>query len=74
MCTGDAHHWTQPQPDGEGGYQCMLSAARHARVKPTDVGLVTFHATGTQAGDRAEAVAVKRFCGDAIQNTCAHRM
>ena len=47
----------------------MLSAARHAGVKPTDVGLVTFHATGTMAGDRAEAVAVKRFCGDAIEKT-----
>jgi 3-oxoacyl-[acyl-carrier-protein] synthase II len=61
--TNDAHHPTTPHPEGEGAAQCMRLALADARLEPADVGYVNAHATGTKAGDRAEAMAIRRVFG-----------
>lgn len=60
---GDAHHVTQPPPDGDGGYRCMALAAKNAKLRPRDIQVVSCHATSTPQGDRAELNAVTRFFG-----------
>jgi 3-oxoacyl-[acyl-carrier-protein] synthase II len=58
--TNDAHHPTTPRPDGEGAAACMRLALADARIEPPDVGYLNAHATGTRAGDRAEALAIRQ--------------
>lgn len=61
--TNDAHHPTTPHPDGEGAAACMHRALADAGIEAADVGYVNAHATGTKAGDRAEALAIRRVFG-----------
>jgi 3-oxoacyl-[acyl-carrier-protein] synthase II len=62
--SGDAHHVTQPPPDGDGGYRCMALAAKNAKLRPRDIQVVSCHATSTPQGDRAELNAVTKFFAD----------
>ena len=48
--SGDAHHATQPPPDGRGARQAMLRALRSAGCDPDEVGYVNAHATSTPQG------------------------
>lgn len=56
----DAHHFTEPRPDGEGVALCIRHALQDARVKPEDVHYINAHATSTPLGDIAELDAVKK--------------
>jgi len=56
----DAHHMTEPRPDGVGVAQCLQYALQDAGVKPEDVNYINAHATSTPAGDMAEVNAIKR--------------
>lgn len=60
-CSGDAHHATAPRPDGAGAHLAMRRALRDARLRPAEVDYINAHATGTRAGDAAEAAAVARL-------------
>ena len=57
--SGDAYHMTAPSEGGDGARRCMQSAMRNAGVNPNDVQYINAHGTSTQAGDRAEVLAVK---------------
>ena len=57
----DAHHITNPDPNGDGALAVMRSALRQAGVTPREVDYINAHATSTQAGDTAEALAVQRL-------------
>lgn len=56
----DAHHMTEPRPDGEGVAECVRNALCRAEVAPEDVNYINAHATSTPAGDMAEINALKK--------------
>jgi 3-oxoacyl-[acyl-carrier-protein] synthase II len=63
--TGDAFHLTAPDKDGAGCARAMRAALERAGAAPGEIGYVNAHATGTAAGDAAEALAVRAVLGDA---------
>ncbi|MFS0836962.1 beta-ketoacyl-[acyl-carrier-protein] synthase family protein [Paenibacillus sp. 1P03SA] len=54
----DAHHITQPDPQGEGAVRAMRAALKMAAVPASAVDYVSLHGTGTQANDKMEAAAL----------------
>jgi 3-oxoacyl-[acyl-carrier-protein] synthase II len=62
--TGDAHHITMPDPEGDGAMRSMLMALRKADMDPTEIGYVNAHGTSTPYNDKFETMAIKRAFGD----------
>jgi 3-oxoacyl-[acyl-carrier-protein] synthase II len=62
--TTDAVHVTRPDPTGRHAARAMSLAIAQAGLEPAEVDAVFAHATSTQAGDRAEAVAFGLALGD----------
>jgi 3-oxoacyl-[acyl-carrier-protein] synthase II len=62
--TSDAIHLTAPDPEGAGAAHCMRLALRRAGITPQDVSYINAHGTGTQIGDPAETIAIKRALGE----------
>jgi 3-oxoacyl-[acyl-carrier-protein] synthase II len=61
--TGDACHVALPPEDGEGAARCMRLALADAGIGPGEVDYLNAHATGTPAGDVAEARAIRAVFG-----------
>lgn len=64
----DAHHMTDPKPDGSGVALCIENALKCANVSKKDVNYVNAHATSTPAGDLCEMNALKKVFGDHAKN------
>lgn len=62
--TSDAHHITNPDPDGMGAVRAMRRAIHKAGLSPRDVDYINAHATSTDLGDVAETVAIKKVFGE----------
>jgi 3-oxoacyl-[acyl-carrier-protein] synthase II len=62
--TGDAHHMTAPDPDGDGATRAMQLALADGGVDPGAVGYINAHGTSTPYNDRFETLAIKRAFGD----------
>ncbi len=62
--SADAYHITSPSENGEGAARCMSATMKDAGLNPSDVQYINAHGTSTQAGDLAEAQAVKTCFGD----------
>lgn len=60
----DAHHMTQPSPNGEGAARCMELTFKDAKMDPSQVGYVNAHGTSTPQGDIEETRAVKTVFKD----------
>ena len=58
--TCDAHHITEPHPDGEGVALAISNALKDAGVSTDDVNHINAHATSTPLGDLAEINALKK--------------
>jgi 3-oxoacyl-[acyl-carrier-protein] synthase II len=59
----DAHHLTQPHPQGDAAFASMTEACQCARVNPEQIGYINAHGTGTPLNDGAEAAAINRWGG-----------
>eukprot|EP00889_Picochlorum_renovo_P002438 jgi/Picre1/29468/NNA_004856.t1 len=61
--TCDAHHISDPDPEGKGVISCIKKSLENARISPTDVDYVNAHGTSTPAGDMAEYRAITSVLG-----------
>jgi 3-oxoacyl-[acyl-carrier-protein] synthase II len=62
--SSDAHHVTQPHPEGEGAARAMKWAVQDAGIAPTDVEYINAHGTSTPLNDKFETIAIKKMFGD----------
>jgi 3-oxoacyl-[acyl-carrier-protein] synthase II len=62
--TGDAHHMTAPDPEGDGAARAMTAALRDAALEPSSVGYINAHGTSTPYNDKFETIAIKRVFGE----------
>ncbi|MFN8661399.1 MAG: beta-ketoacyl-ACP synthase II [Thermomicrobiales bacterium] len=62
--TNDAHHMTQPRPDGLCAARAMTEALRDADVPPEAIGYVNAHGSSTVLNDSTECKAVRLALGD----------
>jgi 3-oxoacyl-[acyl-carrier-protein] synthase II len=59
----DGYHISNPLPDGNGAYRCMLGALKQSNLEPNDIDFINCHATSTPAGDLAEMRAIETLFG-----------
>ena len=64
--TSDAHHLTQPHPEGDGAARAMQAALDEAGIEPGRIGLISAHATATPNNDVAERAALRRVFGPTL--------
>jgi 3-oxoacyl-[acyl-carrier-protein] synthase II len=62
--TGDAHHMTAPDPEGDGAARAMAGALADAKITPGEVGYINAHGTSTPYNDKFETLAIKRVFGE----------
>lgn len=58
--TSDAHHMTEPTPDGSDVARCIDLALQDSNLSYKDIQYVNAHATGTPVGDLCEVRALRR--------------
>ena len=61
--TSDAHHVTQPHPEGEGASKAMDIAISDAGIEKEKVAYINAHGTSTQLNDKFETIAIKKSFG-----------
>src|SRR5204862_1774381 len=59
----DAHHLTQPHPQGDAAFATMTAACERAGINVEQVDYVNAHGTATLQNDSTEATAIQRWAG-----------
>jgi 3-oxoacyl-[acyl-carrier-protein] synthase II len=62
--TCDAHHITQPDPEGKGLSMAMKRALASAGAAPESIDYINAHGTSTPYNDKFETLAIKKVFGD----------
>ena len=62
--SSDAHHLTEPSPDGSGAATAMKTAMKQAGVGADDLDYINAHGTSTPLNDRQETRAIKSALGE----------
>jgi 3-oxoacyl-[acyl-carrier-protein] synthase II len=62
--TSDAHHLTQPAPEGAGAQRSMRMALADAKLDPGQIDYMNAHGTSTPQGDIQESRAIEKVFGD----------
>ncbi len=62
--TGDAHHMTAPDPEGDGATRAIQLAIKDAAIDASAIGYINAHGTSTPYNDKFETLAIKRVFGD----------
>ena len=62
--TADAHHVTEPAPEGEGLVRAIRRALQKAGLRPEQVDYINAHGTSTPFNDRMETQAIKQCFGE----------
>ena len=70
--TCDAHHITEPTPDGSDVARCIEGALFDGGIKVEDVDLVNAHATSTPVGDLCEVYAIKKVFSSTLDKLKMH--
>ncbi len=64
--TCDAHHMTEPTPDGTDVGRCIRLALKDSGLEPKDIDYINAHATSTPVGDLCEVRAIKDVFADCL--------
>ena len=70
--TGDAHHITDPAPNGEGVARAMKIALEDSGLSSNEVDVVNAHGTSTPPNDKNETAAIKTVFGDRAYKMLVH--
>ncbi len=62
--TADAHHITEPAPEGLGLQKAIRRALQKAGLRPEQIDYINAHGTSTPFNDRNESIAIKKVFGD----------
>jgi len=57
----DAYHLTAPKPDGSGLKNAHQAAFRSCKIKPSDIGFINAHGTGTKDNDNVETLVISEL-------------
>ena len=69
--SSDAHHLTNPDPEGKGLSRAIRLALQRADLTPNDIDLISLHGTGTPANDLAEHQALGNVFGEGLADLSA---
>ena len=64
--SADAHHLTQPHPEGAGAALAMRRALTQAGLEPSAVDAINVHSTATPTNDAAEVAAMRAVFGERL--------
>lgn len=66
--SADAHHLTQPHPEGRGAAQAIREALAAAELRPAEIDLIVAHSTGTRDNEPSEYAAFKQVFAGALSD------